>query len=84
MNNLLVKSLVLSFVFTLVACEKNKTTDKTGLQHETTTPHSMQSESPTNSNQLHDDMQHDASVPVTNENGTSEAHTESATTQKTP
>jgi len=29
-------------------------------------------------------MQHDASVPVTNENGTPEAHTESATTQKTP
>jgi hypothetical protein len=84
MNNLLVKSLVLSFVFTLVACEKNKTTDNTGLRQETTTPHSMQRESPINSNQLHDDMQHDASVPVTNENGTSEAHTESATTQKTP
>lgn len=84
MNNLLVKSLVLSCVFTLVACEKNKTTDNTALRQETTTPHSMQTESPTNSNQLHDDMQHDASIPVTNENSTSEVHTESATTQKTP
>ncbi|ENU24280.1 hypothetical protein F993_01167 [Acinetobacter proteolyticus] len=84
MKNLLVKSLALSFVFTLVACEKNKTTDNSALRQETTTPHSMETEPATNSNQLHDDMQHDASVPVTNEDGTSEAHTGSATTQQTP
>jgi hypothetical protein len=85
MKNLLVKSIALSFVFTLAACEKNKTTDNSALRQETTTPHSMETDPvPTNNNQLHDDMQHEASVPVTNEAGTSDTHTGSATTQQSP
>ena len=84
MKNLLAKSIALSFVFTLAACEKNKTADNSALRQETTTPHSMETEPVPNSNQLHDDMQHEASVPVTNQDGTSDAHTGSATSQQTP
>ncbi|ENW95842.1 hypothetical protein [Acinetobacter sp. NIPH 298] len=90
MNNLLLKSLTICFVFSLAGCDKNKDAD-TMSREETTTPHALEAEpvemDHSREAQLHDDLQHGSSAPVMNESdetGLTNDNTQTNLSSRTP